>query len=38
MAITINEQFVIAAHTTCQVTISAEAPTHFVTWELTPTN
>jgi len=37
-AITVNEEFVIAAHTTCQVTITAEAPNHLVTWELTPTN
>jgi hypothetical protein len=37
-AITVNEQFVIAAHTTCQVTIAAEAPNHYVTWELSPTN
>jgi hypothetical protein len=36
--ITVNGQFVIGAHTTCQVTITAEAPNHFVTWELTPTN
>jgi hypothetical protein len=34
--ITVNEQFVIAAHTACQVTISAEASSQFVTWELTP--
>jgi hypothetical protein len=37
-AITVNGQFVIAAHTTCQVTITAAASNHFVTWELTPTN
>jgi hypothetical protein len=36
--ITVNGQFVVAAHTTCQVTITAETPSQFVTWELTPTN
>jgi hypothetical protein len=36
--ITVNGQFVIAAHTTCQITITAETPSQFVTWELTPAN
>ena len=36
--IAVNGQFVIAAHTTCQITITAETPSQFVTWELTPTN
>ncbi len=36
--ITVDEEFVIAAHTTCLVELTAEAPNHFVTWELTPTN
>jgi hypothetical protein len=36
--IPVDQQFVIAAHTTCQVTITAEAPNQFVTWELTPIN
>jgi isoaspartyl peptidase/L-asparaginase-like protein (Ntn-hydrolase superfamily) len=36
--IAVNQQFVIAAHTACQVTIMAQAPNHLVTWELTPAN
>jgi hypothetical protein len=36
--IAVNGQFVIAAHTSCQVTITAETPSQVVTWELTPLN
>jgi hypothetical protein len=34
--ITVNGQFEIAAHTTCQVTIATMGPNRSVTWELTP--
>jgi hypothetical protein len=36
--ISVNEQFVIAPNTTCQVTITAPGANHFVTWALTPAN
>ena len=36
--ITVQTQFEIAAHTSCQITITAPSSTQNVTWELVPNN
>jgi hypothetical protein len=36
--ITVQTQFEIAAHTSCQVAITAVTPAQSLTWELVPSN